>query len=64
MLRKLRKAIIDRFETQAQFCFLMNLSEPFVSRVINRRYQLTSAEKRRWCKALGVEDPKELFGEE
>lgn len=57
----LKKAIIDRFRTQAEFSQKIEKPEPVISLVIRGRKRLSEAEQEKWACLLNC-TAQELFG--
>jgi plasmid maintenance system antidote protein VapI len=66
MNRELKAEIIRRFGCQYPFAAALGIREALVSSVIQGKHSLSEEEKRKWAKALGVDEPDKIFagGEE
>ena len=51
--RKVRSKIVELYGSQADFSQAVGRDEPFVSRVLNGRRQLTGQERALWASVLG-----------
>ena len=56
----LRAQIVKLYGNQANFSGVVKVNEPVVSRVINRRHELSKEEQSRWATILRC-DREEIF---
>ncbi|MHC5074587.1 MAG: helix-turn-helix domain-containing protein [Planctomycetota bacterium] len=57
---KLKRKIIERYGTQADFSKAANVDESIISRVIRNRKKLSKEEQKRWSKFLSCQS-KDIF---
>jgi hypothetical protein len=58
-LKQIKLKIIEKYETQGNFCFNFGLSQPYVSEVLNGLKFLNNDERKLWAEALDL--PESAF---